>query len=145
MEKGSIRKSVCRSIKKQGNVRLVTWFTSNGWDVQCCHRLRSVSTSDLYPQGIVNSYIRLSVYKCPSIQQLLSAYNRTRMGEALSRGNCLDQGAGPHHKLWKCQNSKARLVSPGEVSAVLFFYILKVFNFSVIDNCLGIIFSILFL
>ncbi|KAF6357124.1 hypothetical protein mRhiFer1_010045 [Rhinolophus ferrumequinum] len=98
------------------------------------------------PQGIVNPYIKLSAYKCPSIQQLLSAYNGSWLGEALRKKNRLDQRAWPVTvTLWKCQNAKAWLVSSGEFSGVFFLHVLRSFHFFVIDNCPGIIFSIPYL
>lgn len=45
-------------------------------------------------------------------------------------------------RLWKCRSSKVSFVSLVEFSGVPFLHIAWFFNFSVIDNCLGAIFSI---
>lgn len=94
--------------------------------------------------GIVN-YLKLSAYKCPSFLQLLPAYNGSWLEEDLSKQNCLNQGAGPHHS-HNLEMSKLKgkvCFSSGILRCPLSSCALAFFHFSFIDNCLGIIFSIL--
>lgn len=123
-------RSVCRCLENIGMVRLVSWLTRDGWDVWCCHRWRSVNTSDflLKEQLTPTSSCQLTnALHFNSCCQHIMVHGWKRPS---AKRTAWMRVLGPITViLWKCHSSKARFVSLVEFSGVLFLRVLWFFPF----------------